>query len=227
MKLVIKIGGHLVTPNSPETVRKYADVLSELRGDGHRLVVVVGGGKEARRYISLARELGASEGACDLLGILLTRANALLLSIALGDAAYAYVPSTLEEFLKLYESNFDNKIIILGGLVPGQSTNAVAALVAETIEADLLINATNVDGVYTQDPRKSREAKLMEEVTVEVLEKMLSKEKQMAGNYPLLDLTAINILKRSKVRTVILNGKDPRNIIKAVRGEKIGTRIVY
>jgi uridylate kinase len=115
----------------------------------------------------------------------------------------------------------------MGGLTPGHSTNAVAAIAAETIVADLFINATDVDGVYTTDPSKDPKAKKLDEVTLERLNEILSKTDISAGEYDLMDPLALRIIQRSKIPTVILDGRAPSNVLKALQNERTGTRVVH
>jgi len=115
---------------------------------------------------------------------------------------------------------------VLGGLQPGQSTNAVAAATAEAINADLLINATNVDGVYTDDPQKNPNAKKINQIKVDELLKMMIGFELSAGGYELFDPVAVKIVKRSKIPTWIIDGRDVNNIEKVLRGEKVGTKII-
>jgi uridylate kinase len=221
LKAVVKVGG-LVFSDGPraETISSYARVLARLHDEGHRLVVVAGGGEEARRYIKAARELGASEYACDILGIEVSRLNARLLMAALRDYAYPTPPETISEL----EIAFQNgRIIVTGGIEPGQSTNAVAALAAEAIVADLLVNATDVEGVYTSDPRKDPTAKKLDEIDTEQLLRLVISGEMGAGGYELFDPVAIKIVERSRIPTRIIDGRFPENIEKAVRGESIGT----
>ncbi|MFW9793194.1 MAG: UMP kinase, partial [Candidatus Thorarchaeota archaeon] len=156
MRAVLKIGGSLLYDKDGQVridrLREYADSIKSLVKAGHSLVVVVGGGKPARIFISAARELGASEAQCDWLGIKLARNNAELLCAALGDLAY---PKIIDDFDELEVAiNLGGKIVLLGGMIPGQSTNAVAAAAAELIDADMIFNATNVDGVYDRHPEE-------------------------------------------------------------------------
>jgi uridylate kinase len=118
------------------------------------------------------------------------------------------------------------KIIVAGGMQPGQSTNAVAALIAESIGADILINATNIDGVYTSDPDTDPSAKKFDEISTGELLNLLGGGKMVAGSYDLFDITAIRIVERSRITTRIINGKVAGNIIRAVRGEAIGTLVL-
>lgn len=85
------------------------------------------------------------------MGIEISRLNAMLLSAAIGDSVYPVIPSNLEEISIACQSG---KIVVSGGLHPGQSTNATAALICEKIKADRFLNATDVDGIYDSDPKR-------------------------------------------------------------------------
>ena len=227
MRAVLKIGGSLLYDNDGQVridrLREYATLIKSLVKDGHSLVVVVGGGKPARVFISAARELGASEAQCDWLGIKLARNNAELLCAALGNFAY---PKIIDDYDELEVAINLDKVVLLGGMVPGQSTNAVAAASAELIHADMLFNATNVDGVYDRNPEK-KGAKKLDTVNIVQLREILSTEGTKAGQYNLFDPVAIGIVERSKISTVIFNGNNPENLKKAFNKEKIGTRITH
>jgi uridylate kinase len=152
LRIAIKLGGHLF-PYDLDTKKlsSYVEILRRLKSEKHYVLVVAGGGEIARKYISAARQLGAAEALCDELGIMVANLNARLLIAKLEDDAYPIPPSNNEELRLALVSG---KIVVLGGLQPGQSTNAVAAIAAEVMKADLLINATNVEGVYSADPKK-------------------------------------------------------------------------
>ena len=142
----------------------------------------------------------------------------------LGEDAFPEIPVNIDELKHYFASG---KIVTMGGLTPGHSTNAVAAIAAETINADLFINATDVDGVYTSDPSKDKNAKRLDEVNVSRLAEILSKVEISAGAYELMDPLAIRIIQRSKIPTVVLDGRSPENVVKALRGERIGTRLIH
>ncbi|MHA1614798.1 MAG: UMP kinase, partial [Candidatus Thorarchaeota archaeon] len=206
MRAVLKIGGSLLYDKDGnilvEKVRAYAAAIKSLVKDGHSLVVVVGGGIPARVFISAARDLGASEAQCDWLGIKLARNNAELLCAGLGDIAYPKIVETLDELEVAVKIG---KVVLMGGLIPGQSTNAVAALAAETVNAETLFNATNVDGVYDHDPKESGAIRF-DTITISELKKVLSGGGTKAGEYKLFDSVAIRVVERSKIPTVIFDG---------------------
>jgi uridylate kinase len=224
LKTVIKLGGHLFPGIPvPEKISVYAETLKKLRDLGHSLVVVTGGGRVARTYIDAARRLGASELTCDLIGIEVSRLNARLFIAKVGEDAYPEPVTSLSMLMSAFETN---KIVFIGGLQPGQSTNAVGVLSSEAVNADLFINATDVDGVYTTDPEEDPTARKLDVVRTDELLKMLLAKELWAGSYALFDLVAIKLVERSRIPTRIIDGRTPANIEAAVKGEAVGTLII-
>ena len=222
MKIVVTIGGSIIIKDHDyKKFRDYAEVLQDLSKE-HQIFVVVGGGKTARDYIGIARGLEASEAMCDDVGIEVTRLNAKLLITALGSDAYPEVPHNFRKALQFASSN---KIIVMGGTEPAHSTDAVGSILAEFVGAELLINATSVDGLYNKDPNKYSDAEKFDEVKPSKMMDLMSTKEIKAGTYEFFDMTAIQIIKRSSIKTVILNGGDPQNIKTAING-KIGTIIL-
>ena len=225
LKAVVKLGGALFKRDPDvDAIRSMGKSLASYVNEGNQLVAVAGGGQNARVYIATARSLGADESTCDLLGIGITRANAELLRIALGSVAVAKIPSLLSELAHLVASG---KAVVLGGLQPGQSTNAVAALAAEITRADFLVNATDVEGVYTADPKKNPKAKLLRSVGVDKLLAWALAGEVYAGKYELLDPVALKIMQRAKIPARFVSIENPSNITSALRGRDIGTLVSY
>jgi uridylate kinase len=222
MKIVVTVGGSIIIKDGePKKFKDYASVLKDMNNE-HELFVVVGGGKPAREYIGIARGLGTSEAACDDIGIEVTRLNAKLLIMALGDAAY---PKVAKNFHEAMEFAASGKIVVMGGTEPAHSTDAVGSILAEFVNADLLINATSVDGLYDKDPNKFEDAKMYEKITPTEMMNILSSKEIKAGTYEFFDMTAIQIIKRSSIKTRIVNGEYPENLQKAINSE-IGTTII-
>lgn len=202
-------------------LKRYARMLSEI-SEKVQPVVVAGGGKLARDYISTARSLGSDEASLDILGIEVSRLNARLMIIALGDQAYPVVPEDLEQVSKAVTAG---KIVVTGGLHPGQSTNATAALIAEKVKASKFLNATDVNGIYDSDPNKNENARLFNEITVKRCIDLMASEDSAAGGYDLMDIVALKVIERSKIPTVVLKS-DPAVIKKAISHTAVGTRII-
>jgi len=224
LKLVAKVGGSLFTRDlDHQRIGLYAQVLRNIHRQGHRVVVVAGGGEYARKYIEAARALGTNEAECDQIAIEVTRLNAQLLISALGDDAFPEVPETLQD-LRRYVTT--GRIVVIGGLQPAQSTDAVAAIVAESIVADLLVKTIDAPGICTKDPKKHPDAKVLAEIGVQELLKMIRDKPMVAGSYELMDPIAVRVIERSKIRSWVVSGDDPANIKKVLDGERVGTRIV-
>lgn len=223
MKIVIAIGGSILLKEYDyQKFQEYSEILKSLSNE-HELFVVVGGGKPARDYISVIRDLNGGEAQCDDIGIEVTRINAKLLLTALGDYAYQRVPHNFQEALEFSASG---KIIVMGGTEPAHSTDAVSAILAEYIHADKLINLTSVDGMYNKDPNKYEDAELIKEITASEMMDFINGKDTKAGTYEFFDMTAIQMIKRSSIETVIANGYTPENLTKVINGEDIGTKII-
>jgi uridylate kinase len=100
-------------------------------------------------------------------------------------------------------------------------------LIAEKTGASEFINATDVKGIYDSDPRKNKDAHLYEKIEVSKLLNMLLKESSMAGEYDLLDIVALKVIERSKIKTKVVLS-DPLNIADTIEGRTyIGTELVF
>jgi uridylate kinase len=121
-------------------------------------------------------------------------------------------------------SNHVGRVVVLGGLQPGQSTTAVAALCAEYLSYDLVLYCTNIPNVYTDDPKKNPDAKKLENVTYKDLQFLCGLDNSFPGQYQIMDQMALTILERSKMTAVILQGT-AENLLSAMKGDNIGTRV--
>lgn len=222
MKVVIKVGGSAIAPGlEAKRFRDYAEVIKTLSKD-HTILVVVGGGGPARDYINVSRELNANNALRDLIGIGVSRLNARLLISALGDVAYPEPPHDYQQALL---AMYSDKVVVMGGVVPGQTTDAVAAILAEFVHADLLIRTTSVDGVYTADPKIDPGAKKLDTMSSQDLVEMVTQIEMVAGANNIFDPLGAQIVKRSKMPLRVVSGKDPHNLVDAIAGKPIGTLI--
>jgi len=220
-RVVIKLSGKVFGMDNVKVLKDYASFLVKI-SKVCQPIVVAGGGKIARHYIAHARSSGADESTLDELGIEISRLNAKLLIYALKHNAYPHPPTTLQEVRHAVDSG---QIVVTGGLHPGQSTNGTAALIAEKTMASEFLNATDVDGVYDKDPNMYKTAKKFKVIELKNLRNMLVHEDTVAGGYDLMDIVALKIIERSKIKTRILKA-DIKNIEKAIKGIAVGTEII-
>jgi len=220
-KIVISLGGSILVPSlESNNIARYVSVLKKI-SERCRLFVVVGGGGEARRYIRVARSLGGGEAAADELGIMVTRLNARLLIAGLGEAAY---PRVAENYTEALEFALSKKIVVMGGITPAQTTDAVSAVLAESVGADLLINATSIDGIYSADPKKDASAVRHDHLTPRELLEILTANRMNAGANTVLDIVAGKVIERSGIPLLVIDGREPDNLYQAiVDGAFVGT----
>jgi uridylate kinase len=231
MNIAISLGGSLLTgknqkPNitlNPTNYQRYAETIKQLHNQGHTLIVVCGGGKPARYLIETAKQLNATPQIQDNLGIKSTHINALLLMAALGDTA---------DQTRIYQRAPDlkhaprDKILIGGGYKPGSSTDYRAVIFAGAMKADLIINATDIDGVYTKNPRTHPDAEKLPTLTCMRLEEIIkTNTRQAPGEYGLFDLKGVRLAKKLGIPLIIINGTDPEEIIRAVKGTHSGSTV--
>ncbi|MFC7076683.1 UMP kinase [Haloarcula halophila] len=225
MKVVVSVGGSVLAPDlESDRVAAYAEALQSLDEQGHTLGTVVGGGPTARKYIRAARDLGANEIELDQLGIAVTRLNGRLLIAALDDRA---APTPAESYDEGREAIRRGDIPVLGGIVAAQTTDAVAAAFAEYVEADLLVYATSVAGVYDADPKTDADATRFDEIDAGELVDVIADMEMDAGSNAPVDLLAAKVIQRSGIRTVVLDGTDPDRVVRAVlNGDFDGTEVL-
>jgi len=229
--IVIKFGGSLLFSEGGiinyEKVTEFCNII-KLNMDYDSIVVVCGGGTVARQYIKAIREFTENEVLCDLIGIDVSRINSQLIITKMKELAFPQVPKSFEELSIAISSH---KIVVMGGLQPGQSTTSVAITVAEYIKAERLVILTDVDGIYDKDPNLYKDAKLIEKISYDSLQKLILESsidtQAAAGEYRIFDAVSLQILKRSRVNVFVISGKKLTQFNKLWNNEKeiIGTII--
>lgn len=224
-RVAINTGGSIVAPDNIDS--EFLEQLSETlisASEDRDLLVVVGGGRTARKYIDASRALGAGEADLDRVGIEATRLNARLLMAGLSGRVCTEVPATVGEAVDAIE---DHPIVVMGGTHPGQTTDAVSAMLAERVHAEELLILTNVDGVYTADPRKDPDAERLPEITSGRLVEIVSGGPYKAGSTAVVDPVAAGIIHRAGIPTKVMDGRDLEQLKAALAGEDfVGTIVV-
>jgi len=182
---VYAVGGGIVQENL-ERIEEFAESFPN-----EQIAVVTGAGG-----LNKYQRVG-NNGEKDLIGIKATRLHAQTVLTAMDDS-YPEVPETPDEVKKASETGLN---IVMGGLVPGYSTDAVAATVAELLDAELYI-ATTVDGIYTDDPEEDPDAEKFEEITVEELLDITGGYNE-PGTYSVIDESAVRLIDRSNIKTKV------------------------
>lgn len=179
-------------------------------------IIVVCGAGHLKKHIEAVRD-SANKAETDLMGIAATRLNAKTVQTLLDDS-HPSVPETVQE---VKEAVSTDKDVVMGGLNPGFSTDAVAAVVAELLDADLYI-ITDIDGIYSEDPSENPDAEKFGRISTDELLEM-TEGKNEPGVYSIVDETAVQIVDRSDIKTKLVEGKI--NNIQNLKGAE-GTDIV-
>src|SRR3954470_6685889 len=194
---------------------------------GVELAIVVGGGNFIRGA-TFAEDGHIPRATADYMGMLATVLNAVALQETmegLGQPTRVLsaisVHSVAEPFIRRRAVRHLEKgravVLAAGTGNPFFTTDTCAALRATEIQADVLLKATKVDGIYTADPKKDRDAVLLKDATYEEVHR-----RQLR----VMDLTAITLCMEQKIPLVVFNLKTPGNIARVLRGEPVGTKIV-
>lgn len=221
MRVVLRVGGSVLVPSDIDEgfLSHFVSQAEKLRGK-HEVAIEVGSGKYSRAYIGAAQKLGATNTACDQIGLTVSQLNALLL-ISCMENAY---PRVVTEFPEASTALALGKIPILGGTHPGHTNDAVAAMLAEYLRADLLVKITNVSGIYTKDPALHRDAALVPSMTFSDLKGFVLEEFS-AGRSSIIDPLAARVIAQARIQTYVVGKKDAENLGQLVRGKHHGTTI--
>jgi uridylate kinase len=206
-------------------IRWIAEQIAQAHHDRREIGIVVGGGNILRG--SDAASIGVPVLVADQMGMIATVLNAMALRSALEISrvsAYVMCAFPVGNYIQAFdmEKAVDylqrgNIVIFAGGTGnPCFTTDSAAALRAVEINADIMVKATQVRGVFDKDPRKNPDAYFFEKISPEeVLQKRLG----------VIDAASIEILGRKEIPVIVLNLHEDANIFRALAGEKIGTVI--
>lgn len=222
-KVVVSIGGSILIPGDGDSsyISELSQMLRSAVGD-RCLMVVCGGGRISRYYSETGRALGGSTEQLDRMGIMITRVNAALLRVALGDVAVGGAPDTVEEAAVMCE---EGRIVVMGGTVPGHTTDAVATMLAREVGASKVINATAVDAVYTEDPKVNPDAERYSELTISQLADLVYSQHD-AGRSSVFDPKGVRIAAEEGIDILIVSGRDLEDLEAAITGRPVKGTVV-
>lgn len=229
-RILLKLSGEALMGDQafgidPAMLDNVASEISSVHKLGVQVAIVIGGGNIFRGLQSAA--YGVGRVSADHMGMLATIINALALGEVLQRIGSETRIMTAIDMIKIAEpyireratSHLSKNRIVLFGAGTGNpyfTTDTAAALRAIEIEADVLLKATRVDGVYDADPELDPSAKRFSELTYrEVLKR----------NLKVMDLTSVSLAMGQKLPIIVFNQKKKGNIMKVISGQKIGTLI--
>ncbi|MBI5871608.1 UMP kinase [archaeon] len=220
--IVLSLGGSVIIPDKVDYkfLEKFRAVIRQY-SKKYKFVIITGGGKTARNYMKVLSKEHASEKLLSLIGIMATKLNARLVAGFFKTAEK--VPETLTEV----KNALNKKEIVICGAIgekAGRTSDANAAEIAQAAKAKMFINITNVNGLYTKDPKKYKNAVFIPNISFKDFLAKTKKIKFEAGQHFVLDQEAAGIIRKAKIKTVILKGI--KNLKACLANKKfVGTEI--
>ena len=231
-RILLKLSGEALLGDShfgieAKIINRYADIVKQINGSGVELGIVIGGGNIYRGIKS--GETGIDKITGDKMGMLATVMNALAISDVLRSKHVSnrvLSAVSIGQFAEVYNSVNARKYLSSGEVCifsggtgnPLFTTDSAAALRAIEIKADVLIKATNVDGVYDSDPRNNPAAKLFDVITF---------DECIERNLKVMDQTAFVLCKENQLSLAVLNVNKDDSIIEFLRGGAVGTLVLH
>ncbi|MCP4667333.1 MAG: UMP kinase [Deltaproteobacteria bacterium] len=219
--VVLSLGGSIIAPENIDTgfLIKLKDLMYQ-SFNHHRFIIICGGGKICRVYQDAAKTVGEiSKNDLDWIGIRATRLNAELVRSCFGADAYEKVIHDPDE-----EMNTDKRIIVGAGFKPGSSTDLRAVQLANRLGAIEVINMSNIDYVYSADPKTDSSAQKISSMSWPEFRKLVGDAWDPGMHMP-FDPIASRMAEQSGLKVIII-GKDTGNLEKVLRGEAFqGTTI--
>jgi uridylate kinase len=206
---VISLGGSLINPGQVDTafLKNFRRLILAEAKKGNRFILITGGGALCRQYQNSLRSLANPTGAdLDWLGIYTTRFNAQLVRLMFGKLSN---PKVVED--PNTKVIFKEKILLAGGWAPGRSTDDDAVRLAKIYGGTTVINLSNIDYVYTKDPRKFKDAKKIENISWANFRKIVGNKWDPGKNAP-FDPTAARLAQKLGLKVIIANGKNLKNL---------------
>lgn len=230
-RVLVKLSGEAMAGNigfgiDPDVANYIAGEIAEIRRAGREVAVVVGGGNFIRGEV-LASNSGIDRTVADQMGMLGTLMNALALQSAIENAGCPVrvqsaisISQVAESFIRRRAIRHLEKgrvVVFAGGTGnPYFTTDTAAVLRALEIEAEALVKATKVDGVYNKDPRKNSDA-----VRFETLEYSTAIVQRLA----VMDQTAFTMCREHSLPVIVLDFNEKGALARAVDGEPVGTLV--
>ncbi|CAL65089.1 UMP kinase [Christiangramia forsetii] len=229
-RILLKLSGEALMGNrqygiDPERLAEYAAEIKSVVDKGVEVAIVIGGGNIFRGVAGASRGMDRVQG--DHMGMLATVINGLALQSALEDAniqtrlqSAIKINEVAEPFIrrKAIRHLEKGRVVIFGGGTgnPYFTTDSAAVLRAIEIKADVILKGTRVDGIYTSDPEKNKEATKFDFITFEdVIKKGLK----------VMDTTAFTLSQENELPIIVFDMNKPGNLLKVATGERVGTKV--
>lgn len=227
---IISLGGSLIVPKTGidwKYLKRFRELIIKQIKKGKKFVIITGGGNTARAYQNASgkvTKLTAEDK--DWIGIHSTRLNAHLVKTIFREYAHPRInknPKTKANLKNHFKSG--EGLMVAAGWRPGWSTDYVATILAERLNAKTVINLSNIDYAYDKDPNKFSDAKKIKETNWKEFRKIVGDKWDPGLNAPFDPIASKNAEKQG-LEVFIMNGKKIKNLEKCFKGEKFSGTII-
>ncbi len=220
--IILSLGGSVIVPKeiNVSLLKQFRALVYDIIKQGLRVAIISGGGDTNNKYNMAASQITTiSDEDLDWIGIKSTKLNAELVRAIFGKDAYGVIDNPEDKITT------DKKIIIGAGYEPGCSSDMDAVLLAKNLQAKKIINMSNIDYVYTKDPRKYKDAQPLKDISWKQFMDLVGELWTPRLNAP-FDPIASRKAQELGLEVVILNGNNLENVKNCILGKNcIGTRI--
>jgi uridylate kinase len=223
--IVMSVGGSLIVPDQIDSdfLKTLKTFIDQETAKGRHFIIIAGGGRTARRYQDAASEVAELQNEdLDWMGIHATRLNGHLLRTIFRDSAHPQVITNPDEILDIPN---DKKVVVAAGYRPGCSTDLRAIQIAQRVGAKKVINLSNIDYVYTADPRTDSTATKIETISWSDFRALIPTDWDPGLSAP-FDPIAAKEADETNIEVAIINGDKPEALTNYLDGKEfIGTLI--
>jgi uridylate kinase len=228
--VVLKVGGSILSPtednlfdvSTAETIKNKLNALT----DNYKFILNCGGGFLARRYQGIAMNLGKSNREIDWIGLEACNMNAVMMRVILGDLAedVSITGAAVEDATPIV---MNKDFLCVGAASPGHSSDFDTMLSAKRTGAKRIFSLKNIDGVYSDDPRKNPDTIKYEKLSWEEYRKDILGTDEFTPKMAVpVDPVTSKMAEEAGIKFIVLDGTDLDNLIKAIKGEEfVGTTI--
>lgn len=221
---IIKLGGSIIVPDQIDCsfLETFREMILRRVNEGERFAIIVGGGRTSRNYQKALYELGVADDTTnDWMAIYSLRLNAELVRLAFGEAAYG----TVINELSMIEGLDGSSVVIVGAEAPGHSSDYNAVRVADILGAQCAAILSNVEYIYSGDPRTHHDAQRFEEISWSQYRALIPSEWTPNMSAP-IDPVAAELAEKTGLEVAMMNGRDLENFERYLDTEDFqGTRV--
>ncbi len=229
--VILKLGGSLLSDSEEkifdfQIAENLKKSLTPLTQEGYKFILSCGGGYVCRKYQKLLQEKGYNKESQHWVGVETCNLNATLMRIVLGELARPMIIALTELEEKNTIEFGEYRFIVAGAARPGHSSDMDAVIMAGRTNCNTIISLKNVDGVYTDDPKKNPNAQKIAKLTWHEYLNIIKTETHNPGAHFPVDPVASKKAMDENMEFIIVHGENLDNLVKAIKRDNFSGSII-